>query len=153
MTSVLFVCTGNICRSPSAEGVLRHVSQLKNLNLVVDSAGTHAYHVGEKPDPRSQTAAHNRGIDISALRARKFRSSDFEQFDYILVMDSTHYSELAAIRPDPCRAHVNYFMSYTPKHRVRDIPDPYYGGIDGFEYTLDLIELAAAGFIAHLYPT
>lgn len=152
MVKVLFVCTGNICRSPSAEGVFRHMVRQAGLDAVIatDSAGTHSFHVGEPPDPRSQEAALRRGIDLGDLRARKVRPQDFQDFDLLLAMDSGHYNQLLALCPPGREDRVRMFLSFAPDLRVTDVPDPYYGEENGFDYVLDLIEAASAGLLAHL---
>ncbi len=140
--SVLFVCMGNICRSPTAEGVFR--KQLDQAGMArrvrIDSAGTHAYHLSEPPDIRAQRAASARGIDISMLRARKFEGRDFENFDYILAMDQQNLDILMESCPKVFKYKVNLLLSYAPHLNCRDVPDPYYGGNYSFERVLDLIE-------------
>src|SRR5947209_5968529 len=130
---ILFVCTGNICRSPTAEGVFRHLAAAAGLSdrVQVDSAGTHGYHVGEAPDARSCAAAAARGVDLSQLRARRVHLDDFETFDMILAMDREHLSRLEALRPNGARAEVELFLDFHPKHKGADVPDPYYGAQDG----------------------
>ncbi len=147
---VLFVCLGNICRSPTAEGVLREVAarEAPQLWLEIDSAGTADYHIGSAPDPRSQTAARARGIDISGLRARQIERRDFERFDYILAMDEDNLAQLERLRPRAARAQLHLFMSYAPEIGQREVPDPYYGGPGDFDAVLDLASAAARGFIA-----
>jgi protein-tyrosine phosphatase len=152
MVRVLFVCMGNICRSPTAEGVFTALVEREGLlDLIsIDSAGTHAYHVGEPPDTRAQSAALQRGIDISAQRARRVTSEDFERFDYVLPMDLSNYRELEALRPEECRAVLRRFLDYAPDLPEEDVPDPYYGGPKGFARVLDLIEVAAEGLLAEI---
>ena len=152
MVRVLFVCMGNICRSPSAEGVFASLVEREGLTeqIVIDSAGTHAYHVGEPPDPRAQNAALQRGIDISVQRARRVQREDFERFDYVLPMDLSNYQALEAIRPEPCRAVMRRFLDYAPDLPEEDVPDPYYGGPKGFARVLDLIEVAAEGLLMEI---
>jgi protein-tyrosine phosphatase len=149
---VLFVCLGNICRSPTAEGVLRDVAarEAPRLRLDIDSAGTADYHIGAPPDPRSQSAARARGIDLSGLRARQIEPRDFERFDYILAMDDDNLTQLERLRPHDARARLQLFMSYAPQIGQREVPDPYYGGPEDFEAVLDLTSAAARGFIAAL---
>lgn len=148
---VLFVCLGNICRSPTAEAVFRHVlaHEGADLRVVVDSAGTHGYHIGEPPDPRTQAAAARRGIDMSGLRARQVHADDFEEFDLILAMDRENLAELK--RRSPARLHdrVQLFLEYTALTE-REVPDPYYGGEAGFEQVLDLVEQASRGLLDDL---
>ena len=155
MVRVLFVCMGNICRSPTAEGVFRDLLTKQGLHdhIEVDSAGTHAYHIGEQPDRRSQQAALQRGINMSAQRARRAVPEDFEVFDLILAMDQSNYQDLQSICPDPeLRYKLRLFMEYAPALGQRDVPDPYYGGPNGFERVLDLIEAAAQGLLDDIRP-
>lgn len=149
---VLFVCMGNICRSPTAHGVFAHLVAQANLQhvITVDSAGTHAYHIGEAPDRRSQQAASIRGIDLSTLKARKVIEPDFEEFDYILAMDQANLDTLRTIAPNITSARVQLFMDYAQRWRVHEVPDPYYGGTQGFERVLDMVEDAAEGLLLHL---
>lgn len=149
---VLFVCTGNICRSPTAEGVFRHLAAAAGLadRFAADSAGTHGYHVGEAPDPRSQAAAARRGVDLSAQRARQVTAEDFEDFDLILAMDRGHYRQLAALAPPHAAHRVRLFLDFASPGGAKDVPDPYYGAGDGFETVLDLVEDAARGLLDHL---
>lgn len=145
---VLFVCMGNICRSPTAEGVFRHLLKQKgSLDLFeIDSAGTHAYHVGEPPDSRAQQTARSRGIDLSFIRGRKFTNSDFEYFDYILAMDTDNLHILQQACPAEYQHKVKLFLDYAPQRSERDVPDPYYGGPQGFDNVFDLVTDAAEGF-------
>lgn len=147
MVKVLFVCLGNICRSPTAEGVFRNLLERENLSDVisVDSAGTHAYHIGEAPDPRAQAEARRRGIDISGLRGRQARPEDFERFDYVLAMDRENHHNLLAICPPEHRAKLHMFLDFAPKLEQRDVPDPYYD--DGFNIVYTMIETAAQGLL------
>lgn len=140
---------GNICRSPTAHGVfLKMVAdQLLDHLIEVDSAGTHAYHVGEPPDPRAQAAAHRRGVDLSPLRARKVKPDDFEEFDYILAMDEDNFQILEQIKPAGRDGRLHMFLEFAQHMPEREVPDPYYGGESGFERVLDLIEAAAEGLI------
>jgi len=150
-TGVLFVCTGNICRSPTAHGVFLHQVQAAGLaqRVRVDSAGTHDYHVGEPPDARAQAHARRRGYDLSALRARQVSRADFDAFDRILAMDRGHLRILQRQAP-PGYGGLQLFMDYAPPALGPDVPDPYYGGADGFEHVLDMIEHAAAGLLRSL---
>ena len=147
---VLFVCTANICRSPTAEGVFRHLTMAENVHehVVIDSAGTHAYHVGEAPDKRSMAAAARRGYDLSDLRARKIAASDFVEFDFILAMDRDHLSILERSAPAEHRTKLAMFLDFSSYHRGDEVPDPYYGGEQGFEFVLDMIEDASEGLLA-----
>jgi len=149
---VLFVCLGNICRSPTAEGVFRATVQRAGLleHIEIDSAGTHAYHVGEPPDARAQEAARRRGIELSGLRGRKATRADFERFDYLLAMDKENYRNLMAICPPGREDKVRLFLEFAPHRPEREVPDPYFGGDAGFERVLDMIEEASAGLLAHL---
>ena len=150
--SVLFVCMGNICRSPTAEGVFRH--KVANAGLQdqvhIDSAGTIAYHVGHPPDPRAQKAAQKRGIDLSSQRARKVTSRDFEAFDFVIAMDSDNHYELEMICPEGHEDRLHMFLKFAQHSSEIDVPDPYYGGGRGFETVLDLIEDASEGLLQHL---
>jgi len=143
---------GNICRSPTAEGVFRALINSKNLqnSLLIDSAGTHAYHIDEAPDLRSQKAAKDRGIDLSAQRARKVIMGDFEDFDYLLAMDQENYAILIKSCPTEHQHKVKLFLDYAPHLKTNEVPDPYYGGKYGFETVLDLIEEASTGFLNSL---
>jgi protein-tyrosine phosphatase len=152
MPRVLFVCLGNICRSPTAEGVLRHLvaQTTPQLNLEIDSAGTADYHMGAPPDLRSQRAASRRGIDISGLRARQVTQGDFAHFDFILAMDRENLRELEAMKPGNSRASLKLFLEYAPDLNLRDVPDPYYRDASAFEEVLDLTTAASRGLLASL---
>ncbi|TAK62105.1 MAG: low molecular weight phosphotyrosine protein phosphatase [Methylobacter sp.] len=143
---------GNICRSPTAEGVFTKLVKDHNLeaHFAIDSAGTHAYHVGNGPDLRSQSAARERGIDLSNLRARQVINGDFEDFDFLLAMDDENYSILINACPEQYRSKIKYFLDYAPHLNEREVPDPYYGGQYGFERVLDMVEEASAGFLKKL---
>jgi protein-tyrosine phosphatase len=149
---VLFVCLGNICRSPTAEGVFRRLlaQEAPELRIEVDSAGTAGYHIGHPPDLRSQRAAHARGIDLSGLRARQVTAEDFLSFDLILAMDRDNLEELEAMRPADSRARVRLFLEYAPELGRTEVPDPYYGDARGFEEVLNLSVAASRGLIAAL---
>ena len=143
---ILFVCTGNICRSPTAEGVLAQKAKNLELNFNVDSAGTHAYHVGENPDPRSTAHAKKRGYNIKDIISRKFDFADFYAFDLILALDRSHHNFLQNLYPDNANAELYLFLEYAGMG-ANDVPDPYYGGSNGFENVLDLIEEASDNII------
>ncbi|MGZ8135906.1 MAG: low molecular weight protein-tyrosine-phosphatase [Methylococcaceae bacterium] len=149
---VLFVCMGNICRSPTAEGVFAKLVKDWNLEdqFAIDSAGTHAYHVGNAPDLRAQKAARDRGVELADLRARRVMLDDFEEFDFVLAMDDDNYAMLTEACPDEHKEKVQYFLDFAPHLKVREVPDPYYGGSYGFERVLDLVEEASEGFIKTL---
>ena len=140
---------GNICRSPTAEGVFRRVvdERAPGVEIEVDSAGTHDYHVGDPPDPRSIAAAARRGVDLRQLRARSVRDDDFERFDLIIAMDRLNREALLERSPAPFRERIRLFMEFAGNSDVEDVPDPYYGGAPGFERVLDLAEEAAAGLL------
>lgn len=149
---MLFVCLGNICRSPTAEGVLRQLAaeSAPALDLEIDSAGTGDYHIGSAPDRRSQRAAMRRGIDLSGLRARQVALPDFEHFDLILAMDRSNLRLLQSLRPSGSHAQLELFLKYAGNLTDLEVPDPYFGGEDGFERVLDLVTLASRGLIAAL---
>jgi protein-tyrosine phosphatase len=149
---VLFVCLGNICRSPTAEGVLRVIAARDHpdLRLEIDSAGIADYHVGEPPDRRTVAAARRRGYDLSSLRARQVQPDDFRNFDFVLAMDRANLSELEARRIAGATAEVGLFMSFAPGSDYEEVPDPYYGGVEDFERVLDLCEAAARGLLSRL---
>ncbi|MEW6765517.1 MAG: low molecular weight protein-tyrosine-phosphatase [Pseudomonadota bacterium] len=153
--SVLFVCMGNICRSPTAEGVFVHKVREAGLSerIRIDSAGTHAYHIGNPPDPRSQQAALRRGYDLSPLRARKVSVPDFSAFDYVLAMDADNLAILRSLMPGDSRAHVGLFMEFATGAKEREVPDPYYGGERGFEQVLDMVEAASEGLLHTIRTT
>lgn len=144
---VLFICMGNICRSPTAEGVLRYMAARRGLGVEIDSAGTHAYHVGSPPDPRAQAHAAKRGYDLSKLKARRVREADFSAFDLVLAMDDENLAALEKVCPPEQRDNVGLLMRYARRHTVREVPDPYYGGPNGFEVVLDYIEDACEGLL------
>lgn len=148
--SILFVCMGNICRSPTAEGVLRRRAAAAGLELHIDSAGTHAYHVGEAPDARSTRHAARRGYDLSQQRARQVQAGDFERFDHVLAMDRANLALLQRRCPPALHHKLALFMSYASRHPAEEVPDPYYGGVQGFDQVLDYIEDAADGLIRTL---
>jgi protein-tyrosine phosphatase len=149
---VLFVCLGNICRSPTAEGVFRQLlrQEAPELQVEVDSAGTAGYHIGEPPDLRSRRAAMRRGIDLGGLRARQIAPADFARFDLILAMDRSNLRELEAMLPENSRARVQLFLAYAPDLGRLEVPDPYYGDASGFDEVLDLTAAASRGLLAAL---
>jgi protein-tyrosine phosphatase len=149
-TRVLFVCMGNICRSPTAEGVFRTRAAKAGVDVDIDSAGTHAYHVGEPPDRRSQVHAKRRGYDLAAQRARQVAVEDFEHFDLILAMDRQNLAALQLRCASQLRHKVKLFLAYSEMAPNGEVPDPYYGGDAGFERVLDLIEDASDGLIRAL---
>jgi protein-tyrosine phosphatase len=152
MVKILFVCMGNICRSPTAEGVFRKKVAEAGLedSIHIDSAGTIAYHVGHPPDTRAQEAALRRGIDLSSQRARKVHRADFEHFDLVIAMDSDNRYDLEAICPPGLEDRLHMFLTFARNSRATDVPDPYYGGGRGFETVLDLVEDASEGLLQHL---
>jgi protein-tyrosine phosphatase len=149
---ILFVCLGNICRSPSAEAVLRAIAarEAPELEIEVDSAGTAGYHIGDAPDSRSQAAALRRGYDMAPLRARIVETVDFERFDLILAMDTQNLEVLRKRAPASYRERVRLFLEFAPDCGLDEVPDPYYGGPAGFEQVLDLVEEAARGLLSEL---
>lgn len=149
MIKVLFVCLGNICRSPSAEGVFRGLVKQAGLTdaIDIDSSGTAAYHIGKAPDPRSIEAAAKRGIDISQLKARQAQASDFHAFDYIMAMDESNLANLQQIQPSNSKAKLGLLMDFATQTSGTEVPDPYYGGEDGFELVLDLLEDACGALL------
>lgn len=150
-TSVLFVCMGNICRSPTAEGVFRHHVERAGMGerIVIDSAGTHAYHVGDPPDRRAKAAAERRGIALGDLRARRVSDDDFERFDHIIAMDLDNLERLKEQSPPKHHNKVRLFLEFSSR-KEREVPDPYYGGAAGFERVLDLVEEASRGLLETL---
>lgn len=152
MVRVLFVCLGNICRSPMAEGVFRHLVSREGLVDVIeiDSAGTHAYHIGEAPDPRAQQTTLRYGVDISTLRGRQATRRDIENFHYILAMDSENLENLRAIAPAGAEHKIRLFLEFAPERPEREVPDPYFGGPSGFDRVLDMVEEAAIGLLADI---
>jgi protein-tyrosine phosphatase len=150
--SVIFVCLGNICRSPSAEAVFKKKADDRGLSVEVDSAGTAGYHKGAEPDKRSQAVAIERGYSFKGLKCRKFEDQDFEKFDYILGMDNQNIANLLEACPEEYQHKVSLLLSFTVSEE-QEVPDPYYSGKRGFEYVLDLIEQGTDGLIEHLRST
>ena len=152
MVKVLFVCLGNICRSPTAEGVFKKLVREAGLGreIKVDSAGTGAWHVNQSPDPRSQEAALKRGIDLSAQRARKISTDDFNNFDYLVAMDRSNLGNLKKICPPNLASRISLFLEFAPELGHQEVPDPYQGGDEGFERVLDLIEVASQGLLSYI---
>jgi protein-tyrosine phosphatase len=152
MVRVLFVCMGNICRSPTAQGVFENLVERQGLTslIQIDSAGTHAYHVGEPPDVRATQAAGKRGISLGGQRARRVSEDDFLDFDYVLAMDRSNYDDLMSVCPPAHRSKLHLFLKFAPELAQEEVPDPYYGGITGFERVLDLIEQAAQALLAEI---
>jgi protein-tyrosine phosphatase len=144
---ILFVCTGNICRSPTAEGVLRHLAEKMNIPLHVESAGTHDYHVGDPPDARTQQHARNRGYELGGQRARQLRRRDFEEFDLLVAMDRGHLEIMQAHCPPQHQGKLRMLVG------GHDVPDPYYGGVEGFEQVLDMVEAACLGLLSEIKAT
>lgn len=149
---ILFVCMGNICRSPTAEGVTRALAERAGVASIFefDSAGTHGYHIGAAPDARARKAAAQRGYDLSALKARQVSHSDFERFDRLLAMDRGNLELLARACPAEHQGKLGLFLEFGTGFVEDEVPDPYYGGEDGFEHVLDLIEDAASGLLKRL---
>lgn len=149
---ILFVCLGNICRSPTAEIVFREIvaREAPNLSIEVDSAGTAGYHVGDPPDSRTRQAALRRGYDMSALRARVVEPQDFSRFDLILAMDRQNLETLQRRAPATAHERIRLFLEFAPDADTTEVPDPYYGGANGFEEVLDLVEAAARGLLQHV---
>lgn len=150
--AVLFVCMGNICRSPTAEAVFRRLAPklAPELEFQIDSAGTHSYHIGSAPDERSQRAALNHGIDMSALRARQLEPRDFDRFDWIVFMDETNRRDALKLSYPGARARLVRLLDFAPGQPLRDVPDPYYGQTADFAQVVGLIDTGVRGFIAAL---
>jgi len=149
---ILFVCLGNICRSPTAEGIFRKVITDAGMHdrFFIDSAGTADWHTGKTPDARTMSAAVTRGYDLSTLRARQVCRADFEEFDYILAMDNENLEHLRSMAPADFSGHLGLFLAFSQQEDHREVPDPYYGGEDGFTLVLDLIEDASTGLLTQL---
>ncbi|HFC54079.1 MAG TPA: low molecular weight phosphotyrosine protein phosphatase [Gammaproteobacteria bacterium] len=149
---VLFVCMGNICRSPTAQGVFRRLVEEAGLEsrIEIDSAGTHSYHVGKVPDQRAMQSAHARGYDLSDLRARRVTVEDCERFDYLLAMDEENLQLLRGLCPPDHQHKLHLLLDFASDVTLREVPDPYYGGRKGFERVLDLVENACRGLLEHV---
>lgn len=152
MIKVLFICMGNICRSPMAEGMFRHAIKAAGLEsqVQIDSAGTHSYHVGSPPDARAQQASKKRGIDISSQRSRLVTDKDFSEYDYLLVMDGANYAHLIRRAPLEHQPKIRRLLSFSRKFPNLDVPDPYYGGTQGFEENLDMIQDAVSHLVREI---
>lgn len=148
--SILFVCMGNICRSPSAEAVFRHKAEQRSINLFIDSAGTTGSHAKQKPDARAQKVGSARGYSFDNIKARKVTVEDFENFDLILAMDKHNVSELLTICPSHLTGKIKLFLDYANNFEENEVPDPYYGGAGGFKLVLDMVEDASDGLLAKL---
>jgi len=151
--AILFVCLGNICRSPTAEAVFRRKAQIAGLDVIIESAGTGAWHAGEPPDPRAIEHGERKGYDFSGQSARKVTAADFSRFDYVLAMDQSNLSELRSVCPPGYSGHLSRFLRFAPNNENKNVPDPYYGGTDGFTQVINLIEEASDGLIEHLKQT
>lgn len=150
INSIVFICMGNICRSPSAEAVFRHKTEAQGLSLKIDSAGTVGAHAKEKPDHRAQKMGAERGYSFDGIKARKVTVKDFENFDLILAMDNANLEYLQGIAPEHLQYKAKLFLDFSHNHEENEVPDPYYGGANGFRFVLDLIEDASDGLIAEL---
>jgi len=152
MIRVLFVCLGNICRSPTADGIFRELVARAGLqaHILVDSAGTSGWHIGKAPDSRTIAAARARGFDLGSLRARQVSSADFAEYDYVLAMDKSNLKDLQSLKPSNYRGQLGLFLTFGSQEQYREVPDPYYGEGDAFELVLDLVEDAAQGLLNHI---
>jgi protein-tyrosine phosphatase len=152
MIRVLFVCMGNICRSPTAQGVFRHLVEQEGLShlIMTDSAGTIDYHAGKPPDRRARETALRRGLDLSDLRARQAKAADFDAFDYVIAMDRDNYADLLELCSAEQQAKLHLFLDFAPHLEHREVPDPYYGGPAGFERVFDMVEQASRGLLARI---
>ena len=150
INSILFICMGNICRSPSAEAVFRHKAKAHGISLKIDSAGTVGAHAKEKPDHRAQKMGAERGYSFDGIKARKVTVQDFEDFDLILAMDNANLEDLQDIAPEHLQGKAMLFLDFAQNHEETEVPDPYYGGANGFRYVLDLVEDASDGLLAQM---
>ena len=152
---ILFVCTGNICRSPTAEGVLRHMAEERGLtdHIKAASAGLESWHAGAPPDPRSEAHARRRGYDISAQRARHFKQHDFEHFDWVIAMDAGHHAQLSRLSPPDLRHKLRRAAEFGTSVPPGGVPDPYYGGAQGFEQVLDMVEAMCEDMLVQVAST
>lgn len=149
---VLFVCLGNICRSPTAEGVFRHQVEAAGLSqrIQIDSAGTGDWHIGKAPDPRTIDEAAKRDYDLAPLRARQVSAADFAEFDYVIAMDNENLKNLKAMQPADYQGHLGLFLAFAPEENQEEVPDPYYGGPEGFTLVLNMVEEASQGLLHHI---
>ncbi|OCK07186.1 protein-tyrosine phosphatase [Thalassospira sp. 11-3] len=149
---VLFVCTGNICRSPTADGIFKTMVSKAGMDdaIKVDSCGLSGYHAGEQADPRSREMAASRGYDLSLIRSRKITSSDYSEFDYILAMDDGHLADMQNQCPSQYRDKLELFLDYHPNRKGQSVPDPYYGGANGFKSVFDMIEETSGALLIHI---
>lgn len=152
MVKVIFICMGNICRSPTAHGVFRKLVEDEGYSdsIYIESAGTHAYHVGEPPDQRAQQTARERGISLTDLRGQKVKESDYETFDYILAMDDDNYNILASQCPAEYQEKLRLFLDFAEDIQAREVPDPYYGGASGFDQVFDMVEAGSRGLLTDI---
>ncbi len=150
MTSVLFICLGNICRSPTAEAVMRKKAEALGLDICIESAGTGGWHKGEPPDPRARETAEARGYSFAGQTARQITAADFARFDYILAMDNNNLEEISAVCPMGYSGHIGLLLDFAQSPSEREVPDPYYGGPDGFKRVVHMIEEACDGLLAEI---
>ena len=150
MQKVLLVCLGNICRSPTAHGILSHKLKQQGVNALVDSCGTGAWHAGSPPDDRAIKVAQSKGYDLSSLRARQLKKNDFDQFDYILAMDARNLADVIKVAPSNYSGVIGLFLDYAKHLDMTEVPDPYYGGSDSFHRVIEMLEQAADGLIENM---